>query len=183
MSESTPAPQEQPSPLLFYQGQPITPETAGTTRATLMADPEFAKAALGGDKEKQQQLAALWQLERGRQPAPPASEGDVQVQTLDRMEQQRAAHVSALRHTADFTESQINEMVNLRPVPAAEKEYHLRELAKLQRDQGAVKAYLSGDREMATRFKLHAIGARGLPVARNLEEIETWKKAHPLPTP
>jgi hypothetical protein len=178
-----PAPQEQPAlpaPILYYQGQPITAEAAGATRASLMANPEFAKAALAGNKEHQLQLRDLWMLERSIQPPAPASVADVEKVALDRAEQQRVAHVSALRHTADFTEQQINEMVNLRPIPAAEKEYHQRELALLMKDNGAVKLYLAGDREMRTRFSLHSIGAKGLPVARDLAEIEAWKRAHPI---
>jgi hypothetical protein len=180
-----PAPQEQPAPeqpVLWYLGQRITPEAAAQTRASLMADQKFSAAALAGDKEKLSQLAALWQLERSIQPPAPTTEADVERVTLDRAEQQRAADTSALQHTAAFTPEQINEIVNLRPIPAAEKEYHQRELELLKKDAGAVKLYLAGDREMSTRFKLHAIGARGLPVARDLAEIEDWQRRFRRPS-
>ena len=173
-----------PEPILYYQGQPTTREQAAATRVALMADPDFAKAALDGDTAKQVQLRDLYMLERGVMPtaaAPMASADDVEIQVLDRAAREQAVHVESVRRMGDFTEQQIHEITNLRPVPLAEKQYHERELAKLQRDKEAVKKYLDGDREMRTRFSLHSIGAKGLPVARSLAEIEEWQKRFPSP--
>ena len=147
-----------------------------------MADSKYCEAARNGDVAKQTELAQLYLIERGIAPSPPPeSVDDVEIRALDRASRDHLVHVESLKRTADYTEQQIHEIANLRPVPLAEKQYHERELAKLQRDKEAVKKYLDGDREMRTRFSLHAIGAKGLPTAKNLAEIEEWQKRFPSP--
>jgi hypothetical protein len=189
MTENTPAPapapapQEQPAPLMYYLGQPIDRQTAESTRNGLLADSKFCEAARNGDVAKQRQLADLYMIARGVQPqaaAPMASADDVEIQVLDRAAREQAVHVESLKSMADFTPEQIHQITNGRPIPAEEKRIAERRLAALQRDKGFVDRYLAGDQEARLQMSLAAIAARGLPVARNLEEIKAWEAAHPL---
>jgi hypothetical protein len=172
---------EQSTPPIYWQGQPWTPDLASARRTELLADSKYCEAARNGDAAKQTELSQLYLIERGIAPSPPPeSVDDVEIRALDRASRDHAVHIESLKRDADYTPQQIHEIANLRPIPVAEKEHHQRELAKLQKDAGAVKAYLAGDREMATRFKLHAIGARGMPTG-SLEQIRAWEAAHPSP--
>jgi hypothetical protein len=178
MSEPAPAPA--PAPILYHEGQPITAEAAAATRASLMANPEFAKAALAGDKEKQLQLRDLWMLERSIQPPPPETIEQAEQQIGNRLERDRLMHASALHSSAEFTPEQIHQITNGRPIPLAEKEMAQRRLAVLQKDKAFVMRYLDGDRQAGLEMRLATIAARGLPVAKDLAEIEAWEKAHPF---
>jgi hypothetical protein len=169
-----------PEPILYFENQPISREAAAQTRAGLMADPEFSKKALAGDKEAQQKLTALWQLERGIQPPPPATTADVEKQMVDRLEIDRAAHASALHSSAEFTPEQVHQITNGRPIPLAEQKMAQQRLAVLQKDKAFVMRYLDGDRQAGLEMRLATIAARGLPVAKDLAEIEAWNKAHPF---
>ena len=180
-NEATPQ-GEQPAsaPLLFLNGQPISAEAAGATRASLLGDPTYAKEALT-DPEKQRHLALLWQLERGIQPAPPETIEQASQQIVDRAERDRIMHTSALLGAVpDLTPEQVHQITNGRPIPAAEKQMAQRRLAALQRDKGFVDRYLAGDQEARLQMSLAAIAARGLPVARSLDEIKAWEAAHPF---
>jgi hypothetical protein len=175
-----PAPQEQSAPVLYLDGQPVSAEAAGATRAALLGNPTYAKQALT-DPAKQKHLAILWQLERGIQPAAPTTEAEVQQHTADRVERERLTHVSALRSAADgITEEQLRQIVGGRPIPAEEKQIAQRRLAALQRDKGFVDRYLAGDQEARLQMSLAAIAARGMPVG-TLEQIKAWEAAHPSP--
>jgi hypothetical protein len=72
-------------PLVWVDGQPTTREQAGARRQELMADPEYGKAAAGGDMVKVAELTRLWRIEHGlpADPVPPANPEDVRKQMLD----------------------------------------------------------------------------------------------------
>jgi hypothetical protein len=53
-------------------------------------------------------------------------------------------------------------------------------LAVLQKDKAFAMRYLDGDRQAGLEMRLATIAARGLPVAKDLAEIEAWEKAHPF---
>jgi hypothetical protein len=71
---------EQQQPVILHQGQPWSPQMAADKRAELMANSDYAKAALAGDEAKQRELADLYMIARGVTPggsAPPATAEDV----------------------------------------------------------------------------------------------------------
>jgi hypothetical protein len=182
-SEPAPAPASSdapaPAPLLFLNGQPISAEAAGATRASLLGNETYAKEALT-DPEKQRHLALLWQLERGIQPPPAETIEQAQQQIGDRLERDRLMHASALHSSAEFTPEQVHQITNGRPIPKAEQEIAQRRLEVLKKDKGFVERYLAGDQQAGLEMRLASIAARGLPVAKNLAEIEAWEKAHPF---
>jgi hypothetical protein len=144
MSEPAPAPA--PAPILYHEGQPITAEAAAATRAGLMANAEFAKKAMAGDREAQQKLTALWQLERGIQPAPPTTVADVEIQAVDRLaaDQQRVIETWA-RHIR-LTEQGRFEIA--RGLATAEQVANAKaELDKMKRDPAFGRRVTSGDRD------------------------------------
>ena len=176
-----PAPQEQPAPLLYFEGQPTTPAAAAQLRAELMGNKDFMKEALSGsDTAANQKMLALWQLSRGIQPPPAQTVEQVQQQTADRLERDRLTHVSALRSSAEFSDKAVEQIVGQRPIPIEEKRIAERRLAMLQKDQEFVKRYLAGDRQAALEFKAAAICARGMPVG-TIEQINAWEAAHSAP--
>jgi hypothetical protein len=87
---------DQPAPLLFYQGQPTSPAHAAEMRAVLMADKEFSKAVLAGDGAKSKQLANLWMIERGYQPAEPlpSTPSAADVRAVEEQANDRVARAS-----------------------------------------------------------------------------------------
>src|SRR5689334_17453638 len=66
--------------------QPLSPEQAGARRAELMRDPEYGKAAAGGDMVKVDELTKLWRIEHGMtpEPTPPASPDEIRSQMTER---------------------------------------------------------------------------------------------------
>jgi hypothetical protein len=176
--EATPAPA--PAPILYHEGQPITPETAAATRASLLGNADYVKEALAGDVTKQKHLARLWQLERGIQPPPAETIEQAEQQIGDRMERDRVMHASALLSSAEFTPEQVHQITNGRPIPLQEQKIAQQRLAVLQKDKAFVMRYLDGDRQAGLEMRLATIAARGLPVAKDLAEIEAWEKAHPF---
>jgi hypothetical protein len=82
---------EQPNPMLWHQGQPISQEGAVAALAAFDADEVKVKAALGGDISAQAERRDLWMLARGHQPgAAPVMPSDghgVHEQMADREEQ------------------------------------------------------------------------------------------------
>jgi hypothetical protein len=181
MTDTNSAPAPAPAPILYHEGQPITAEAAAATRASLLGNADYVKEALAGDVTKQKHLAALWQLERGIQPPPPETIEQAEQQIGDRAERDRVMHTAALfGATPDLIPEQVHQITNGRPIPAAEKQIAQRRLAALQRDKGFVDRYLAGDQEARLQMSLAAIAARGLPVARSLDEIKAWEAAHPF---
>lgn len=147
---------KRPAPILYHEGQPITAEAAAATRAGLMANAEFAKKAMAGDREAQQKLTALWQLERGIQPAPPTTPpgfstandlvADVEIQAVDRLaaDQQRVIETWA-RHIR-LTEQGRFEIA--RGLATAEQVANAKaELDKMKRDPAFGRRVTSGDRD------------------------------------
>ena len=176
--------QEQPTPIFFYQGQPTSPESAAATRAALMADPEFTKAALV-DGAKQKQLADLWMIERGMVPAVPLpstpSAADVRAvesQAEARVAREQAVQAENLR-SAGLTAKAIYEVLGGRPMPADEKAFWERELDAIMRSKELKQKILDGDPEVTRKFRTASIGARALRVG-TLEEIQAWDAAHPF---
>ena len=183
MSEPAPAPASPdapaPAPLLFLNGQPISAEAAGATRAALLGDPTYVMEAIT-DPEKQRHLALLWQLERGIQPPPATTIEQAEQHIVDRAERDRVMHASALHSSAEFTPEQVHQITNGRPIPIQEQTMARQRLEVLKKDKGFVERYLAGDREAGLQMRLASIAAKALPVARSLDEIKAWEAAHPF---
>lgn len=168
-----------PAPLLFLNGQPISAEAAGATRASLLGNADYVKEAVT-DPEKQRHLALLWQLERGIQPAPPTTIEQTEQHIVDRAERDRMMHTSALHSSAEFTPEQVHQIVNGRPIPPQEQIIALQRLEVLKKDKGFIERYLAGDREAGLQMRLASIAAKALPVARSLDEIKAWEQRFPF---
>lgn len=184
MTEASPAPgagaavEPAPQPHIFYNGQPYSPESAAAERTSLMADKSFVDAALRGSPEHQQRLGALWQIANtGRAPnQPPQDVAAVMENMTEQEAERREQYGESLWQSGAYTAEQVYEIVNQRPIPAAEQRYHQEELASLKKDPEFVARYLRGDRDAVREMKRHISGA-ALPIG-TLEEIEAWEAAH-----
>jgi hypothetical protein len=171
------APAPQPQSLVMFQGQPYNSESAGAERARLMADPAFSKAALDGNVEHQQRLAALYSIEHWhRAPQPPQTPEQVFAQMDDAAAERLESYGNSLQASTALTPDQIREIVNNRPIPVEERNFHEQQWNLLKKDPGLVKRYLSGDAEVRARFDKHAFGRKMR--TGTIEEIEAWRKAY-----
>jgi hypothetical protein len=176
---------DQPAPLLYFEGQPITREGAAEMRSVLASDREYAAAALNGDVEKQTRLAHLWMLERGMQPTPPlpATPSAADVRAVESQAEARVARENAARTesmlSAGFTPKAAFEVANGRPMLAEEQKFWQREVDAVMRSKELKQRYLDGDPEVVRKFRAASIGARGVRVG-TLEEIQAWEAAHPF---
>jgi hypothetical protein len=175
------APAPQPQPLVMFQGQPYNSESAGAERARLMADGEYAKAALNGSVEHQQRLSALWQIEHwGRSPDPaPTNFAEARAQTDQRDHEERRAVSAAFFQNQGLTARQVHEVQNRRPCLQGEHDWHQQQLSLLKSDRSFTAKYLAGDREARALFTRHVQGA-AFPIG-TLDQIKAWEAAHPYP--
>jgi hypothetical protein len=176
-----PSPAASQHPLMLFRGQPISREQAASRRVELMANSEYAQAAIKGDTAKQVELKDLWMLERGLEPSPPpaTSPADVQVQSEDRAVMALEQHAAAQDQHFDLTQEQQHEILFQRPVTQAEKDYAVRELRKNMGNQEYYNRWRNGDRRARTEvYLLNAIKA--MPLAHTLAQIEAWKAQHPF---
>lgn len=166
-------------PFIMWQGQPWSRESAGARRTALLNDKAYADAARTGNATHCQELAALWQIEHlGSAPQPPQTFGDVERQMADRVSRETAEYAEHLRTTVNFSEQQVNEIVNRRPIPETEHRWHQQQLATLKSDRDFVARYLRGDREAVFEMRRH-ISATALPVG-TLAEIQAWEARYGL---
>jgi len=88
---------EQPAPMLWHQGQPISRDGAVAALAAFDADEAKVKAAIGGDISAQQERRDLWMLARGMQPgAVPATPQDAGAVAQQMSEREEAIHEAKL---------------------------------------------------------------------------------------
>ena len=158
---------EPQAPVLYHQGQPISPEMATEQRAALVADPEYVKAALSGDEGKQRTLADLFMLSRGQQPgsSAPQDVAGVQAQMSER-------EIADQRKVMDVWEQhmRLDDVQRFQLERGEAKESEIRtarlEIARLKKDSEFVKALHAGDAEaMDAWCKFHKIGYGMKPIA------------------
>jgi hypothetical protein len=107
---------------------------------------------------------------------------DTNAKLEDVMEQMQGRALQlAEQHQDSLLESGISpqgtyEYLNSRPIPAAEKEYHERELRCLKSDPDFVKKYLAGNLEARDTMRRHTVGSV-MPVG-SLQDIQNWELAH-----
>jgi hypothetical protein len=138
MTEAVGAIEQQP--VLFFRGQPISAEGAAAQRAELTSNPDYVKAALAGDAEKQSELAELWQLSRGLQPgadalpSQPQDAADVMAQMdekeLARAQQRVTTYRNLVAPETDLEASQFEKG----EATKSQKEAARRNLARAIRD-------------------------------------------------
>lgn len=170
----------QPEPYIFWNGQPYSRESAAAERASLIADKSFTDAALQGSPEHQQRLSALWQITHfGSAPTPPPENFDqVRAEMDSRAGRERAQFAEGMRQSGAYTDEQIHQVVNGRPIPAEEKRWHEQQLKLLKSDRELVRRYLNGEHTAVQKMRLHISGA-AMRVG-TLDEIKAWEAAHPF---
>jgi hypothetical protein len=167
-------------PLMLYQGQPWSRESAAAQRAKLMADPEYAQAAINGDVSKQIELKDLWMLERGLEPSPPpATTADVNLQALDREQRDYLLHDAALRQRFDLTDEQRHEIIHQRPQLQVDKDTIAERHARNMRSE-AFQQRLREREPGAVRDDFIASWMRRAPLAHSSADIAAWQAAHPF---
>lgn len=161
---------------ILNQAQP-TPEAAAAQMEVLKQDPEFMKRATGKDPVAFSEYNKLWRIAHGMpgEPYAPINEIDVMTQSRGRELADTQTHAEGLRQVG-FTETQIYEYLNGRPMPLAERQGHEREKVRLEKDKAFIQRYLDGDPDARYRMRLvHA--ALSMPVGTQ-EQISEWERAH-----
>lgn len=181
---AAPAPEPEQIQWLFHNGQPISAEKAGELRADLMADKEFVKAALAGDKAKLKEMADLLRLSRGEQPGndlPPAPPPQDELGVLSQQER-REVEINELRIDAHasvgINEEQSFQILGGRPVTFEERQFHEEQIARLRTDQDFMRRWSRGDRAAITEMAVHA-SARAMPIG-TVEQCEAWDREYML---
>jgi hypothetical protein len=173
-------PQPEPSPLVFFQGQPISRQGAAERVEQLRADVDFQKRIEARDATAFAEHETLWRISHGlpAEKQPPQTMTDVFQQANERILRETETRADLLRQDGLADES-IYQILNGRPMPLAERRWHEQELARLKRDQGWVQRYFDGDREARLQMRTHT-AALTLPVG-SLAEINAWEQAHGRP--
>jgi len=153
------------SDILNFNGQPMSPEAAGQLRAERLADPKYAEAARNGDMEKARELAALWQLERGREPATnaPQDVAGVVAQMSEREMADNRRRVDTWAGLIQMTperRAEIERMVATEENVAAAK----RELERMKRDDVFRRKVLANDMDAVDRWSRMNLIASMRPV-------------------
>lgn len=160
---------------------PATPEAAAARMTVLHQDPAFMQRVEARDPEAFAEHLKLWRIQHGlpAEPQPPQALPDVFGQQNERVLRETETRADMLRADG-LGDEQIYQILNGRPQPLEERRWHEQELARLKRDQTWVKRYFEGDREARWQMRLHT-AALTLPIARSLDEINSWEAAHNRP--
>ena len=160
---------------------PLTPESAADRMEQLKVDPAFQQRVAKLDAGAFAEHEKLWRIAHGL-----PAEKVMAVNTQDVMQQHSARAVAeaeqrmALYVNKGFSDEVAYQIVNARPVPFQERQIHDRELARLRNDANFMQRYRQGDRDAILEHDGHVLG-RSLPVARSLDEIHAWERAHGRP--
>lgn len=175
MSELTPgasaigdAPQPSSEfPLMTYQGQLYSRESAAVKLAEFDADAERVKAALGGDTAKQQERRDLWMLARGMQPGAvptmPSDAGGVAQQMTERDEQIHEAKLDAFAKHIRMT-PEIRQEFSRRLATQEQHDFATAEKARLLRDPDFRSKVFAGYADETDRW-IRVCQAAAAPVA------------------
>lgn len=137
-----------PSDLMNAPLASLTPEQAGARRASLMATPEFTKAAIEGDVGKQEMLRDLWMLERGHQPAslrPPSNAADVHEGMSDKEIELDRQRVETWGKFIDNFDDVKRATIQRGLCTQQEHDEAVRELARMKKDRAFGARVLAGD--------------------------------------
>jgi len=157
-------------PVLYHQGQPISPEMATEQRAALVKDPEFLKAALSGrDEPKNKLLAELFELSRGRQPGAatpaPADAAGVERQMSEREATDKRRVLDTWQSHMRLDDAQRFQVERGQATHSQIAEAK-REIARLKKDTEFALALTAGNAEaMDAWSKMHWIAFGTRPVA------------------
>lgn len=153
MSTEPGAPEQ--SPLMFYQGQPISREGAAARLEALRADPEFQARIAEKDASAFSENTKLWRLANGMpaDPQPPASPDEVRSQMQDRDLQLDDARLSTWEKHIRMNDTMRFE--------------HRRGLVTQQQHEDAQRELqrLKGDREFCAKV-----------LAGNVDAVDRWMR-------
>jgi hypothetical protein len=168
---------EQTEPLLYFEGQPYSRDSAAAALAAFDADADRVKAALGGDIAKQQERAAYWSMVRGIQPggvpAMPADGTGVAQQMTERDQQIHEAKLDAFaRHTRMTPE--LRAQFSRRLATQEQHDFAVAERERLLRDPDFRARVFAGYADETDRW-VKIVQAAAAPVA---PADYDWSKDH-----
>jgi sulfur carrier protein ThiS len=176
MSDATPG-----ATSIFNPPAPTDAQAAADRIEALHQDAAFMERVKNFDASAFEEHTRLWRIQHGlpAEPQPPQALPDVFQQQNERVLRETETRADLLR-AEGFEPEGIYEVLNGRPIPLAERQWHEQELARLKRDKAWVQKYFDGDRDARFQMRRHT-AALTLPVARSLEEIHAWQRAHNRP--
>src|SRR5262249_7184710 len=152
----------------YFQGQPISREGAAERMGQLAGDADFQARIAARDATAFAEHEQLWRISHGlpaeKQQA--VNSSDVFAEANARVARETETRADMLRQDG-LDENQTYEILNGRPIPLFERQFHEQELARLKRDKAWVQRYFDGDREARLQMRKHT-AALTLPVARSL---------------
>src|SRR5215472_11218700 len=158
---------EQTSPLMYFEGQPYSMESAAAALKAFDADADRVKAAIGGDVAKQQERAALWQMARGHQPggpvATPSDPNGVQQQMSDRDQQIHEAKLDAFAKVTRMT-PELRMQFSRRLASQEQHDFAVAERERLLRDPEFRAKVFNGFADETDRW-IKIVQAAAAPVA------------------
>jgi hypothetical protein len=175
MSELTPG-----ASAIINPPAPTDAQAAADRMAQLKDDTAFQERVAARDPEAFAEHTKLWRIAHGMtpEPQPAVNNDDVFKEANARVARETEARADLLRQDGLPDES-VYQILNGRPIPLAERQWHQQELARLKRDKAWVQRYFEGDREARQQMRTHS-AAMTLPVG-SLEQINAWQTAHGRP--
>jgi hypothetical protein len=164
-------------PLALLDGQPISVEQAAARMETLKTDENFQKRVAAKDPAAFAEHLKLWRITR-HLPAEvetPINSVDVIKESIGRDLAIAETRADSLRDVG-FTETQVYQYLNGRPIPFEEKQIHERELARLQKSPDFVQKYMRNDPEAVLKMRLLHVGL-SMRVG-TLDQINEWERLH-----
>lgn len=145
--------------------QPLTPERAAARRQELMRDPEYGKAAAGGDMVKVAELTKLWRVEHGMtpEPVPPANPEQVRERMHERDLALDEARLGTWEKLVPMSDEQRRE--HRAGLATAQQISDARaEIERMKRDSAFRARVLNGDQDAVKRWLLAGRVATMQPV-------------------
>ena len=155
----------------------MTVDQAKLQLAALAEDPRFKERTDARDATAFAEVTRLGRIARSMPPEPvaPINQMDVMTESVGRELESVQMRAESLRNDG-FTELQVYEYLNDRPMPLAQRQYHDRELRVLKSDADFVRRYLAGDLSARAEMRRHT-SALTMRVG-TLDEINAWEAAH-----
>jgi hypothetical protein len=155
----------------------LSPTDAQARRDALTADPAFQERIKQRDASAFDEAGKLWRIAHGMplEPTPPVNAVDVMTESIGRALQEVQTRADGLRNDG-FSEVQIYEYLNGRPIPLRERQDAERALASLKRDR-AFQQRLN-DADPTARYEWRRVHVNlSMPVGTQ-EQIRQWERAH-----
>lgn len=154
---------------------PTTPAGAAERIDQLKADPDFISKYLAGDREAREQFTALHQQAAGGSADDPVS--GITAQMRAREDAHQAQGGFAQQRIYGFSDDELFEIQNQRPISPKESRHHELEYDRMLRDQDFQMRLQRQERAALREWALASQGRR-LPVAKNPAQVEAWLAMH-----